>query len=204
MLSISKSLSISGPGLRQYNERPECTGGNSLFSRRRPMRRATVSFLLVTALFGIDPSANAADKATPESSRQFDALKSLAGDWVAIGKDGKPTDKVVSSIRVTAALFPGSDHEMVTMYHLDRGDLILTHYCMLGNQPRMRAEPGTDVNRIVFKFIGGTNLKSDNEQHMHQATLTIRDNDHFTAEWVSCKDGSPCHQVSLDLARKQK
>jgi hypothetical protein len=175
------------------------------------MKSVTLSLFLVTALFGIEASANANDKAAPEAARQFAALKRLAGDWVEIGKDGKPTDKVVSSIRVTAAghtveetLFPGSDHEMVTMYHLDGDALVLTHYCMMGNQPRMRAEPGPDVNRITFKFIGGTNLKSDNDQHMHQATLTIEGNDRFRAEWVSCKDGQPCHQVGFDLARKQK
>jgi hypothetical protein len=175
------------------------------------MKFATVSLLWVTALLAIDASANPDEKATPATSQQFEAMKRLVGDWVAVGKDGKPTDKVVSSIRVTAAgsaleetLFPGSDHEMVTMYHLDGADLVLTHYCVLGNQPRMRAEPSEDIKRIVFKFIGGTNLKSNDEQHMHQATLTLDGKDHFEAEWVSCKDGKPCHQVSFDLVRKQK
>jgi hypothetical protein len=174
------------------------------------MKIRTVTLLLVTALSAINASANAEEKATPATSQRLEALKKLAGDWVKIGKDGKPTDKIVSSIRVTAAgsavqetFFPGSAHEMVTMYHLDGDDLVLTHYCMLGNQPRMRAEPGTDDKKIVFKFIGGTNLKSNDEQHMHQATLTFDGKDHYEAEWVACKDGKPCHQASFDLVRKQ-
>jgi hypothetical protein len=93
---------------------------------------------------------------------------------------------------------------MVTMYHLDGDDLVLTHYCKLGNQPRMRAEPAKEANKIEFKFIGSTNLKSEDEQHMHQATLTIDGKDHFKTEWVSCKDGKTCHQVGFDLVRKQK
>ena len=88
------------------------------------------------------------------------------------------------------------------MYHLDGADLVLTHYCMLGNQPRMRAEPGKDANKIVFKFIGGTNLKSNDDHHMHQATLSIVDKDHFQAEWVSCKEGKSCHKAKFDLVRK--
>ena len=167
--------------------------------------------LLVIALSAVAPSARAGEKAAPANAQRFEALKKLAGDWVEVGKDGKPTDKVISSIRVTSAgsavqetLFPGSDHEMVTMYHLDGADLILTHYCILGNQPRMRAEPGSDVHQIVFKFINGTNLKSDAEHHMHQATLTIESKDRFKAVWVSCKDDKPCHEAAFDLVRKQK
>jgi hypothetical protein len=171
----------------------------------------TVSSLFGITLFVVGVSVRADEKTTPASTQRLEALKSLAGDWVAIGKDGKPTDKVISSIRVTSAgsavqetLFPGGDHEMVTMYHLDGADLVLTHYCALGNQPRMKAEPSSDVHRIVFKFIGGTNLKSNDEHHMNQATLTIEGKDHFKAEWVSCKDGKPCHQVGFDLVRKPK
>jgi hypothetical protein len=175
------------------------------------MKARIVSLTLVLALSAVTATVNADDKTNTAASQRFEALKGLAGDWVEIGKDGKPTDKVVSSIRVTSAgstvqetLFPGSDHEMVTMYHLDGAELVLTHYCMLGNQPRMRAEAGDDVKKIVFKFIGGTNLKSEDEQHMHQATLTIKGKDRFEAEWIACKDGKACHEVRFDLARKQK
>jgi hypothetical protein len=156
-------------------------------------------------------SVRAEEKAAAVNAQRFEALKQLAGDWVEVGKDGKPTDKVVSSIRVTSAgsavletLFPGSDHEMVTMYHLDGGDLILTHYCSLGNQPRLRAEPGDEVNKIVFKFVSATNLKSDDDHHINGATFTLDGKDHFKAEWASCKEGKACHQVNLDLVRKQR
>lgn len=172
-------------------------------------RRAFV--LLVIGLLVLAASSRADDASTSANGQRFEALKKLAGDWVQVGEDGKPTDKLISSIRVTSAgsavqetLFPGSDHEMVTMYHLDGADLVLTHYCALGNQPRMRAEPGKDVNRIVFKFIGGTNLKSSDAQHMDQVAFTIAGRDRFKSEWVSCKDGKPCHQVSFDLVRKSK
>jgi hypothetical protein len=174
--------------------------------------KSRVAFsLLAIALFAVVNSSRADEKTKPVSAQRFEALKKLAGDWVAAGKDGKPTDQVISSIRVTSAgsaiqetLFPGSDHEMVTMYHLDGDDLVLTHYCSLGNQPRLRAEPGQDVNKIVFKFVGATNLKSSNDHHINGVTFTLDGKDHFKAKWVSCKDGKACHEVDLDLVRKQK
>ena len=172
--------------------------------------RASLCVALVASLTLV-AAANGDENATSASATRFDALKKLAGDWVQIGKDGKPTDKVVSSFRVTAGgtvvqetLFPGSDHEMVTMYHLDGQDLMLTHYCMLGNQPRMKAEPGPDTKRLAFRFVGSTNLKSSDENHMHEATLTLAGDDRFQAEWVSCKDGQECHKVGFDLVRKPK
>ena len=48
------------------------------------------------------------------SASGLERMKGLAGTWVAADKDGKPTDKVVSVVKVTAAgsvvqetLFPG-------------------------------------------------------------------------------------------------
>ena len=174
------------------------------------MKYRTVFSMSLLVLF-VGLSAQGDEKVALATSQRFETLKKLAGDWVEIGPDSKPTDKIVSSIRVTSGgntvqetLFPGSDHEMVTMYHLDGEDLVLTHYCMLGNQPRMRAEPGTDVNRIVFKFSGATNLRSNDEQHMHQAALSIEGKDRYKAVWVSCKDGKACHEAKFDLVRKQR
>ena len=165
---------------------------------------------LFTALLAAAAVADAGENAPSASAQRFDELKKLAGNWYEVGKDGQPTDKLVSSIRVTSAgtaieetLFPGGDHEMITMYHLDGEDLLLTHYCALGNQPRMKAEPGSDARRIVFKCVGATNLKSEEEQHMHQATLTIADDNHLQAEWVSNKEGKECHLVVLKLVRKK-
>jgi len=182
------------------------------------MKFRTVSALSAIALSAITlvaagVLAQAEEKPASAAARQFEALKKLAGDWVEVGKDGKPTDELVSSFRVTAAgtaleerLFPDGDKEkeMVTMYFLDGDDLMLTHYCTLGNQPRLRAERSDDAERIAFKFAGATNLKSEDEPHIHDATFTITGPDRFTAEWVACKGGETCHQVKLELARKQK
>ena len=115
------------------------------FQRSRLMKLRIVASTWVIMLLAVAASARADEKAASTASQRFEALKKLAGDWVEVGKDGKLTDKVVSTLRVTSGgtavqetIFPGSDHEMVTMYHLDGADLVLTHYCMLGNQPRMR------------------------------------------------------------------
>ena len=142
----------------------------------------------------------------------LERLKKLAGTWVAADKDGKPTDQVVSVIRVTAAgsavqetLFPGQPHEMVSVYHRDGADLVMTHYCCLGNQPRMKADPNSPPNQIRFLFAGGTNLDPAKDMHMHEGTLTFIDDDHIEFSGVAWANGKPCedHCPTMKLVRKK-
>ena len=168
------------------------------------------SAMLAIAMATLSVLTAAEEPPAATGAQQFEALRKLVGDWVEVGEDGKPTEKVLSSIRLTAGgsalcetIFPGTDKEMITMYHLDGSDLLLTHYCILGNQPRLKAEHGKDPHHIAFKYLNGTNLNSEKDHHMHQATFTLVDNDHFQSEWASCEGGKTCHQVKLNMVRSK-
>jgi len=157
------------------------------------------------ALFVIGAAAFAAAPADTSSAR-FDTLKALAGDWTRNGGDGS----VAVTYRVTAGgtavletLLPGTPHEMVTVYTVDKGELVLTHYCAQGNQPHMKAAQGGDANTIAFKFDGGGNIKSGKDGHMHEATFVFKDADHLTTAWQYYKDGKPGEKAEFDLVRKK-
>jgi hypothetical protein len=146
------------------------------------------------------------------TNANLEKLKKLAGTWVAADKDGKPTDQVVSVIKVTAGgsavhetLFPGQPHEMVSVYTVDGADLIMTHYCVLGNQPRMKADPKSPANQIVFRFAGGTNLDPAKDKHMHEATLTIVSDDRIEVLGTGWENGAPAKDMccGLKLVRKK-
>jgi hypothetical protein len=177
--------------------------------------RVFICGLLVLALqvptFGADKT-DAKLPAAP-SNAGLEKMKKLAGTWVAADKEGKPTDKVVSVIKVTAGgsavhetLFPGEAIEMVSVYTADGSDLIMTHYCVLGNQPRMKADPKAPANQLVFKFAGGTNLDPKKDKHMHEATLTLVDDDHIELTGVAWEDGAPAKEQccnGMKLIRKK-
>lgn len=140
------------------------------------------------------------------SSPAFDRLKALAGDWAQTGGDGS----VAASYKVTAngsavreTLFPGTPHEMLTVYTMEGGDVVLTHYCVLGNQPHMKAAQGTPANQLAFKYAGGGNIKAPTDAHMHQATITFVDADHITSEWAMFQDGKQTEVKKFDLTRKK-
>ena len=104
---------------------------------------------------------------------------------------------------VQETLFPGTPHEMVTMYHLDGADLVLTHYGALGNQPKMCAEASTDPAKLVFKFVGGTNINPEKDAHMHDLTLTFVAPDHLRAAWTHYDNGKSTGVRTFDMLRKK-
>jgi hypothetical protein len=142
----------------------------------------------------------------PPTNAALDKMKKLVGTWLVADKDGKPTDQVASIIKVTAGgsavhetLFPGQPHEMVSIYTVDGPDLIMTHYCVLGNQPRMKADPNSSANQIVFQFAGGNNLDPKKDKHMHEATLTIVDDDHIEVKGTGWENGAPAKEMCCGL-----
>jgi hypothetical protein len=98
---------------------------------------------------------------------------------------------------------PGSEHEMVTVIHPDGDALLLTHYCMLGNQPHMRAIPTAGDNKVAFEFVKVTNVKSDKDMYMRSATFVFVDQNTLRTEWTHFKDGKESGKATFELHRKK-
>jgi hypothetical protein len=181
------------------------------------MRRFLTCGLALTLVLGVSVASHGDSKPgatppAPPTNAGLEKMKKLAGTWLAADKDGKPTDQVVSVIKVTAGgsavhetLFPGQPHEMISVYTADGPDLIMTHYCVLGNQPRMKADPKSPPNQIVWRFVGGTNLDVAKDKHMHEATLTIVTDDRIELQGTGWENGAPCKEMccGFKLVRKK-
>ena len=163
-----------------------------------------------TALPALVLVAGAAFAAPPGgASPALDRFKSLAGEWVA-AEDGPMSKKgdLVARYTVTAGgsavvetILPGKEHEMVTVYTADGSDLVLTHYCMEGNQPRMRAKSPSGA-RVTFAFDGGPNIDPRRDRHMHSAWFEFVGADEIRSEWTEHADGKPVLVVPSHLLRK--
>ncbi len=177
------------------------------------VRRFLVCGVLLTlALASYADDKPEAKLPTPATNVNLEKMKKLAGTWVVADKDGKPTAEVQSIIKVTAGgsavqetIFPGQPMEMVSIYTADGADLVMTHYCILGNQPRMKADPKSKSNEIVFHFAGGGNLDPNKDKHMHEATLTFVDADHIEVKGTGWENGAPCKDMccGMKLVRKK-
>ena len=175
------------------------------------LRNAVLTTILVSAgvaLAAPDRVHDAAAKASPAALERF---KSLAGEWVA-AEDGEMFKKgdLVARYAVTASgsavvetVFPGSPHEMVTVYHADGSDLVLTHYCMEGNQPRMRAR-NPRGSRIDFAFDSGTNIDPKKDRHMNSASLELVGADEIKSVWTEIEGGKPVFVAKSHLVRRTR
>ncbi len=132
--------------------------------------------------------------AAPQQAEALAPLHSLIGDWTGTAQDGKVIRAsyqfTSGGTSLTETLAPEKEPAMTTMYHLDGNRLMLTHYCSLNNQPRMRANDYQAGDKtLTFTFVDATNLASPSDPHMHQVIFAFQDHDHFTQTWVLSKDG---------------
>ena len=137
----------------------------------------------------------------------LDRVKTLEGAWESV--DDKGQAHVATTFKVSSAgsvvrevMLPGTDEEMTNIYHMDGPTLIMTHYCAMGNQPRMRASAG-DGKVIALKFDSVTNLASSGQEYMGDMTLTIKDRDHITEEWTSYQGGQAKPHARFEMSRKK-
>lgn len=175
----------------------------------RNARKCTA--LGIVLLFAGSLFAAAAPPADVPISPALELFRGLAGEWVA-AEDGEMFKKgdVVARYAVTAAgsavvetVFPGTPHEMVTVYHADGSDLVLTHYCMEGNQPRMRAR-NAKGSRFDFVFDGGTGIDPKKDRHMNSATVEIVGPDELRSVWTEIEAGKPVFVAKSRLVRKTR
>jgi hypothetical protein len=161
------------------------------------------AFVLPIAALAQQPTSQ--DRGVPA----FDLLKSLQGEWegkaIEGGKEVPATTvfKLVSGGTVLMDdLAPGTPHEMITMFHRDGEDLLATHYCLLNNQPRMRAVATSEPNVVAFEFKDATNLASPRVAHMGAVKFTILDSNHHAEDWTVIVNGQSSTR-RFDFYRKQ-
>ena len=142
-----------------------------------------------------------------KSSPAFDKLKSLVGTWQGKDEEGKPVTisyKIVSagtSLMETLDMAENKE-AMVTMYHMDGEKVMMTHYCSMGNQPRMRAKGlSKDGRSLNFSLVDVANLSSPKENHMSKLLFTFTDDDHFAQRWTMRMEGTTDHPSTFEFAR---
>lgn len=166
----------------------------------------TLQRISVLALMSITLAA-APTWAGPADISGVETLKSLVGEWEGTGSKGEPVRvsyQLTSGGSILMETILHSDMpSMLTTYYVDGDHLMMTHYCSLKNQPRMRAHlPAEQAKHLVFSFVDATNLSSLSQAHMHRVAFTFQDADHITQEWTLSKDGKELPTV-FTLARKK-
>ena len=143
------------------------------------------SLLALTAVRGADQT---------DARAAFTQLQTLAGE-----REGKTeAGRVLKvSYRLTAAgtvlvetWTLGPQRESLTLYHMDNESLIATHYCPLGNQPRLRFKEGGKPSLFAFEFVSATNLARPEAAHQHRFEVELLDANSFARSETYLENGT--------------
>lgn len=150
---------------------------------RRSLTSSFVSFL-AAATFVLTLPLHAASPA-------WEKLTSLVGDWEGTvdGKPAKVSYRLVSNgTALLETLTTPDSSEMVSVYHIDKGSILMTHYCSEGNQPRMRAK-GLANGKLAFTYVDAANLKSKDAMRMTGLVLGFPAEGQLVQEWTASGGG---------------
>jgi len=157
---------------------------------------------------GLSMAYAAEGSSSPYSgSKGFERMKELAGAWEGTANMPKEGEKVRVEYRLSSGgssvveiLFPGTAHEMVSVYFDNKGQLTMTHYCALRNQPRMKLQKA-DAQNLYFMFVGGTNIDPKKDAYMRSLTITFVDKNHIVEKWTLFAGGQEKETSVFELSR---
>lgn len=172
---------------------------NDTWPRRLVLALAVLVGLTTASARAGEPAQPAAT--TIDGPALFERLKSLTGEWKGVWEPGStPTTVTYSLTGNGSALvedYRVGETTMSTVYHLDQQDLMLTHYCSIGNQPRMKASSvGEDGRHIQFELLDVTNVTGPG--YSKRLELTLIDDNHASVHYTGSRTG---RRTGVELER---
>ena len=127
-----------------------------------------------------------------QNQSTFKSLCSLVGDW----KETAPTNNVLVNYRMSAKgsvlvetwTWPDKNIEALTLFHMDEDVLMATHYCPMGNQPKLLHVPNEE-SKITFRIDSITNLPDKSVGHNIEFWMTLDNDNQFTREEIYLEGG---------------
>jgi hypothetical protein len=129
------------------------------------------------------------------SAQALNQLKALAGDWEGVFKwtGARTANGTLKATYYTTGngsavvenLIMENAPAMTSVYHLDGGDLRVTHFCAAQNQPRLKARQ-IDLGKgiIDFDFVDITNLRAPDAAHVRGLEMRLIDPNHLTITFL--------------------
>jgi hypothetical protein len=174
-----------------------------------------LSVLVVGALLFAASAVRGDEKQPVNAKAAFARLKTMAGTWSTKVEDaGKghqaPDGKIIYRLigggsALIESLFPDSEHEMASVYHLDGDDLRMTHYCDLGNQPHLKLDrAASSPDKFLFVFDGGTNLDPSKDSHIHAMSMAFERDGRVVWTCDRYEGGKKADTHNFEITRCQK
>ena len=155
---------------------------------------------IFTFLFLLTANAYAGEHPTEPytGSAPFEKLKGLAGKWTGTVVEGGQTEEKPATVDYEVSsggsaliekLGVGTPAEMVSIYNDENGKLVMTHFCLMRNQPKLKLVSADD-KQIQLEMVEANGVKLT-DSHMHSLKITFDGKDAMTQEWSGYAEGKP-------------
>jgi hypothetical protein len=145
---------------------------NAVMAKKTLWRAAISATIMLAALTGT-ASADAGEE-SPAATTQWQRMSALIGEWRV---EEQPSLRIVfegtagGSVLIEKWMVGQRMHSL-TIYHRNGENLMATHYCPQGNQPRLTSTE-SENGEIKFAFLDATDLDPD-ESYQHD--LSFKEN----------------------------
>jgi len=163
----------------------------------------TTALLAATALFGSGCETGFAGYGDEgvhddhlDSAAAFARMKTLAGSYDATSPNAPGTTRI--SYEVTSGghallekLAPEGEAAMTSVYHLEGKDLVMVHYCSVGNRPHLRLDRArSTLDDLRFEWDGtATDIDVRKGMHIHGGRIRFTASGDVETEWDFWKQG---------------
>lgn len=163
----------------------------------------------VSDIYWIDSAVINAARREVTADEAFQLLSQLEGRWIGSGgRLGTEPEETIHELTVAAGgavvmevMDPGGERE-INVYHLVEGDLMLTHYCGAGIQPRLKLDLGRAAPGVLpFVLVDGSGFDPATDRHIHSAKLIVRQGGHLESWWTAEKEGQVVMESRFVLER---
>jgi hypothetical protein len=165
-----------------------------LYQERRDVYRVFAFAIFLATLQG-------AVAAPTGASAAFNVFRGLAGIWaIQSGNRTLPID-MTYDVGSKGSIVTEQFGRELSVFYLDHDALLMTHFCNVGNQPRLRLKPNTPQGVFEFDMFDITNLADQNAPHVQQAIYHVIDSRRIELEliWRGRNTSAP---ESYTLSRK--
>jgi hypothetical protein len=108
-------------------------------------KRRTFFFLVALFCFWLTCSALLAGEQTP-----FEIFKSPQGQWSIRAGDKTLPFQVTYDLGSNGSVVTEQFGKELSVFHNNKGNLLMTHFCNRGNQPRLKLKAGGAARRYEF------------------------------------------------------
>jgi hypothetical protein len=139
------------------------------------------AFLFLFAFFCLWPACSAliAGEQTP-----FEVFKNLQGQWAISTGDKTLPFHMTYALGSNGSIVTEQFGKELSVFYSDKGDLLMTHFCNRGNQPRLKLKAGGTARRYEFDMFDITNLRDPSDDHVNVIIYEIPDPQHIRLEII--------------------